>query len=412
MRQVKKIIGGECKHMRRQTLIQGKKKFWTVKSGNLGYLAERPDSKRPVNKKKAFWMVLSSLLLIILSQVAKRVALYYPDVVEKYFSRGIYPVTSRIQSAIANPVPFSLYEIVIICLALFALYRLFRLIQSFIRRTFGNEIIRFSTQTFLIVSIGVFLFQFVWSLNNYRIPIKDQIGLNVQQTSVSELADTYKALVVGANAARSRLAAVQASDPQKVRNILNTAWEGYPPLAGQYSLFHANRVRVKGLYLFSWVQTISGYAGVYNFFTGEPNINIQPPLVSLPHSACHEIAHQMGITLEDEANYAGFLACMSHPDDLFVYSGYLSALTYTGNALYAQSSETYVQLSAMLDSEIRADQQEIREFWDQHQKKAVSEIADKMNESYLKSNNQPEGMQSYGKFVDLLIADFLQDGKI
>ena len=66
----------------------------------------------------------------------------------------------------------------------------------------------------------------------------------------------------------------------------------------------------------------------------------------------------------------------------------------------------------MLIDEIRADQQEIREFWDKHQKKAASEIADKVNESYLKSNNQPDGMHSYGKFVDLLIADFLQDGEI
>ncbi len=398
--------------MRRQTLIREKKKLWKVKSGNWGYLPERSDPKRSVNKKRALWIALVSLLLAILPQIAKRVAISNPDLVEKYFSRGIYPVTSRIQSAIANLVPFSLYEIVIVCLGLFAVYRLFRLIQSFFQRSFRNEVIRFSTQILFIVSLGLFLFQFAWSLNNYRIPIKDQLGLNVQQATISELTDTYKALVAGANATRSRLSAMQTSDPQKVRNVLNTAWEGYPPLAGKYSLFHANRVRVKGLHLFSWVQTISGYSGVYNFFTGEPNINIQPPLVSLPHTACHEIAHQMGITLEDEANYAGFLACMNHPDDLFRYSGYLNALTYVGNALYDQSPETYMDLSAMLSDEIRADQQVIREFWDQHQKKAASEIADKMNESYLKSNNQPEGMKSYGKFVDLLIADFLQDGKI
>lgn len=398
--------------MRRQTLIREKRKLWTVKPGHLRYLPERSDPKRHVNKKKALWMVLVSLLLVLSSQVAKRVALSFPDAVERYFSRGIYPVTSHIQSAIANLVPFSLYEIVIVGLAIFALYRLFRLIRSVFRGSFQDEMIRFSTQVLFVVSIGVFLFQFIWSLNNYRIPIKDQLGLDVRQASVTELADTYKALVTGANAARSRLDAVQTSDPNKVRDVLNTAWEGYPPLASRYSLFHGNRVRVKGLYLFSWVQTISGYAGVYNFFTGEPNINVQPPLVSLPHSACHEIAHQMGITLEDEANYAGFLACMNHPDDLFRYSGYLSALTYTGNALYDQSFETYAELSSMLSDEIRADQHEIREFWDQHQKKAASEIADKVNESYLKSNNQLEGMQSYGKFVDLLIADFLLDGEI
>ena len=103
---------------------------------------------------------------------------------------------------------------------------------------------------------------------------------------------------------------------------------------------------------------------------------------------------------------------MNHPDDLFRYSGYLSALTYTGNALYKQSPEVYTEISALISDEIRADQQEIREFWEKNQKKGAAEIADRLNEAYLKSNNQPEGMQSYGRFVDLLIADYLQDQKI
>lgn len=368
--------------------------------------------KRKLNKRAALWMAIVSVFLLLLSQAAKIVAASNPETVEKIFSRGTYPVTSRVQSVIANLVPFSIYELVIVVLVLYGVYRLFRLIQSIFRGSFRDEIIRFSTQLLLIISIGLFLFQFGWNLNNYRVPLKDQLELTVKDTSVSELAAVYEALVTSANNARSRLPAVIESDPEKIRTILNTAWEGYKPLSEKHSIFHSNRVRVKGLYLFSWVQTISGYAGVYNFFTGEPNINIQPPLVSLPHSACHEIAHQMGITLEDEANYASFLACMEHQDDLFRYSAYLSALTYTGNALYGQSPELYSSLSASLSDEILADQQEIREFWDRHQKKAASQIADKMNEVYLKSNNQPEGIQSYGRFVDLLIADYLQDGEI
>ncbi|NLN63842.1 MAG: DUF3810 domain-containing protein [Clostridiaceae bacterium] len=357
-------------------------------------------------------MAAISFLLLILAQVAKRVAAGHPAFVEKYFSRGLYRVTSRIQLAIINPFRFSFYELIIVCLVLFGLYRFYRLIQSVFRKTFKEESIRFGTQVFSLVCVGLFLFQFTWSLNNYRIPLKDQLSLSVQETSVTTLAKTYQALVQSANEARSMLPAVNSSDSKKIRMILDTAWEGYPPLAQKYSVFHSQRVRVKGLYLFSWIQTVSGYSGVYNFFTGEANINIHPPLVTLPHTACHEIAHQMGINMEDEANYAGFLACMNHPDDLFRYSGYLSALTYTGNALYKQSPEVYTEISALISDEIRADQQEIREFWEKNQKKGAAEIADRLNEAYLKSNNQPEGMQSYGRFVDLLIADYLQDQKI
>lgn len=366
-----------------------------------------------INKKRVILLLSISLLLTISAQIAKRVGLYYPNLVEKYFSRGIYPISSKIQTSIANLFPFSLYEFVIIGLVLYGIYRISRLIHSFFKKVFIEEITNFITLFILLFSMGIFLFQFLWSLNNYRLPLKDQLGLNVKETSIEELSQTYEALIEKANDVRSVLSSVQdtISSSLKVKNVLETAWEGYPPIADKYSLFHSHKVRVKGL-LFSRIQTISGYTGAYSFITGEPNINTEPPLVTLPHTACHEIAHQMGITLEGEANYAGFLACKSHPDILFQYSGYLSALTYTGNALYVQSPELYKKLSSFLSEDIKNDQNEIRDFWSKYQNDTATKIADKVNETYLKSNNQPDGMQSYGKFVDLLIADYLADNSI
>ncbi|NLM10082.1 MAG: DUF3810 domain-containing protein [Clostridiaceae bacterium] len=358
-------------------------------------------------------MLIISAVLILLSQAAKKIGSHYPDLIEKYFSRGIYPVSSKIQTSIANFFPFSLYELVIIALIVFGIYRFARLIRSVFKREFVKEMLNFVTLVILLLAIGLFLFQFLWNLNNYRLPPKDQLGLDVRETSVEDLAETYKALILKANDIRSVLSSVQdtSSDRTKVKNVLETAWEGYLPLTEKFDLFHTSRVRVKGL-LFSRIQTISGYTGVYSFITGEPNINIEPPLVTLPHTACHEIAHQMGITFEDEANYVAFLACKSHPDILFKYSGYLSALTYTGNALYRQSPELYREISELLSEDIKKDQNEIRDFWNKHQKDTATKIADKMNEAYLKSNNQPEGMQSYGKFVDLLIAHYLENNSI
>jgi|LSQX01.3.fsa_nt_gb hypothetical protein len=371
-------------------------------------------SKRDgIDKKRIIVLFIISAVLFLLSRAAKLAGLYYPDLVEKHFSRGIYPVTSRFQTSVANIFPFSLYELVIIALVAYGIYRIIRLIRSFIKKEFTREILNFLAVLVFLVSTGVFLFQFLWSLNNYRLPLKDQLGLDVKESSIEDLAATYKAIVLRANDIRSVLQYDQdtGTDRAKVRNVLETAWEGYSALAEEFDLFHANRVRVKGL-LFSRIQTISGYTGVYSFITGEPNINIEPPLITLPHTACHEIAHQMGVTFEDEANYAAFLACKNHPDILFQYSGYLSALTYVGNALYSQSPELYSEISNLISEDIKRDQAEIRAFWNRRLKETASKIADKVNETYLKSNNQPSGMQSYGKFVDLLIAHYLQNNSI
>lgn len=363
-------------------------------------------------KQKAVMLAVSAVFIII-SRIAKMIGLNNPQLVEKYFSKGIYPVSSRIQTSIANLFPFSLYEFVIITLVIFGLYRTAWLVRAMRKKEFKREIINFLTLVIFLFSLGIFLFQFLWSLNNYRLPLKDQLGLDVRETSVEELAAVYKALILKANEIREVLSETEDTEwtRSKVKNILETAWEGYVPLAEKYSLFHSNRVRVKGL-LFSRIQTISGYTGVYSFITGEPNINIEPPLVTLPHTACHEIAHQMGITFEDEANYAAFLACKNHHDILFQYSGYLSAMTYTGNALYSLSPELYTEISQLKSEIIKKDQNEIRNFWDRHQKETATKIADRVNETYLKSNNQPEGIQSYGKFVDLLIAHYLENNSI
>lgn len=369
--------------------------------------------RNEIDKRRTVRLLIISAVLFLLSQTAKRIGLRHPGLIEKYYSGGIYPVTSKVQTSIANLFPFSLYELVAAALVLYGIYRIIRLIRSIPGKKFAEEMVSFLTVVIFLISAGIFLFQLLWSLNNYRIPLKDQLGLDVKETSVDDLAGTYKALILKANDLRSVFADVQDtdSDREKIRKVLETAWEGYPPLTEEYPLFHSYRVRVKGL-LFSRVQTISGYSGKYSFITGEPNINTEPPLVTLPHTACHEIAHQMGINREDEANYAGFLACKSHPDMLFRYSGYLSALTYAGNALYRQSPELYWEISSLLSDDLKKDMKENRDFWNRYQNDTITRIADNVNEIYLKSNNQPKGIQSYGGFVDLLIADYLKDNDI
>ncbi len=371
------------------------------------------DATKKNDRKHLVLQVAISTLLIIISLSVKKIAASHPDMVEKYFSTGVFPVTSGIQTGFANLFPFSLYELFIVGIILFLAYKLFRLIQSISSGRFGKGAIHFLVCIYTMAAIILFLFFFLWNLNNYRVPLKDHLGLTVEDTTVSQLADTYQALVTASNDIRFELSLSQDIFPnrEKIKNVLDTAWQGYPPLSRSFPVFHSKRVRVKGLF-FSRIQTISGYTGVYSFLTGEPNINIEAPYVTLPHTACHEIAHQMGINLEDEANYAGFLACKSHPDKLFCYSGYLSALTYAGNALYRQSPDLYTKISSLLRDEIKNDQKEIRHFWDVHQKETAAKIADKMNEVYLKNNNQPQGLKSYGKFVDLLIADYLADGEI
>ena len=47
-------------------------------------------------------------------------------------------------------------------------------------------------------------------------------------------------------------------------------------------------------------------------------------------------------------------------------------------------------------------------YWEQFEGQ-VAEIADNINDTYLKAQNQTDGVQSYGRVVDLLLAKYRAD---
>ena len=82
-------------------------------------------------------------------------------------------------------------------------------------------------------------------------------------------------------------------------------------------------------------------SGIYSFFTGEANVNVEYPDYCLPFTAAHELSHQRGICRENEANFVAFLVCIGSEDDYIRYSGYLNVYEYLASALYRADKELY-----------------------------------------------------------------------
>jgi hypothetical protein len=103
----------------------------------------------------------------------------------------------------------------------------------------------------------------------------------------------------------------------------------------------------------SEVMTYAHIAGVYSFFTGESNINVNLPDYTIPYTAAHELAHQRGIAREDEANMMAFLVCIRSDDPYIQYSAYLNMFEYVGSALQKADSKEFKIVSAILDKNVR-----------------------------------------------------------
>ena len=118
------------------------------------------------------------------------------------------------------------------------------------------------------------------------------------------------------------------------------------------------------------------------------------------------IGIQLLFKREDEANYIAYLACSQSDALEFQYSGALMAWIYSTNLLWEYALDVYQELQDSLRLEVRKDLKDNTEFWDRYDG-AVAEVADKVNDTYLKANKQTDGVESYDRMVDLLMADYL-----
>ncbi len=84
------------------------------------------------------------------------------------------------------------------------------------------------------------------------------------------------------------------------------------------------------------------------------------------------------------------------------------ALTYAGNQLYKQDPGLYNQIRATYTVAVTTDLREEYYYWAKFEDTVISTVSNTMNDSYLKANSQQDGVKSYGRMVDLLLADYKQ----
>ena len=146
--------------------------------------------------------------------------------------------------------------------------------------------------------------------------------------------------------------------------------------------------------------------GVYTFFTGEANINVNFPDYTVPYTAAHELAHQRGIAREDEANFVAFLVCMESDDPYIRYSACLNVYEYLCSALRSADRALYLRSYEKLPVGVKNEEIAYSAFFVKYKENVAADISQATNNSYLQSQGNPEGTRSYNMVVDLAVAYF------
>ena len=353
--------------------------------------------KIPLFSKIAFALSGVCLIIYIIAIISEDFA--------DFFNSNISSAFRFIFAKLTGILPFSLAEFFLIAIFPAAVIYIRYAIK---KRSYTWKMV--ASVLSIPVSVVLLIFcLFVLNLGTgYRTPTLDT-KLDFEHTEVTKenLQETAEYLVDNINKLSSEMN--YGSDdfsnmPYNFAQMNNKLLDAYDKFCEDYDVLTTFDSKLKPVLLskpMSYMHTL----GIYTFFTGEANININFPDYTIPYTSAHELAHQRGIAREDEANMIAFLVCMESDDPYIRYSAYLNMYEYVANALYRTSPEHYRKVNAKLNAKTKAEQIAYSNFFNQYRYSSAGKVSSAVNDTFLKVQGT-EGEISYNLVVELTIAYF------
>lgn len=318
-------------------------------------------------------------------------------------------VTAPLRRAIGKVcyrVDFSVAEALCVLLAVLAAGYLAWSVIAVVRHRGRGALRRAYGALLGAVCVGVAIyvgFCFLLGIDSYADGFQEKSGLYAQPVALEDLKTVTAYFAQQVSVAADGVArdedGVFAEDR---RTILENSVHAYDALEAEYPFLAFEDTGVKPVYFSRFLSALD-FTGIYCPFTGESNVNVDSPASMLPATVAHELAHQRGITSEQECNFLAILAATTCGDKAYAYSGWLSGYIYLGNALYRADPDTYWAIRNALPETVQADLRYQNEYWDQFEDKAPQKVSNRVYDSFLKGYGQELGLQSYGTVADLLV---------
>lgn len=322
-----------------------------------------------------------------------------------FFNRHISQPLRMLLAWITYPLPFSLSEAMLlfspVALVLLIRHAILHFTSSW--RLVGMYLLRILS--FALLFFILFVFVFNAGYFGTTIDSEDKLDIRRQNVSTDELYTTAQHLVESVNREAQNVK-FQSEDfsvmPYSRGEMNDKLMDAYAAFCAEHDFMTHFESRVKPVML-SVPMSYTHITGVYSFFTGEANLNINFPDYTIPFTAAHELAHQRGIARENEATFIAYLVCIGSDDPYIRYSGYLNMYEYVASALYGADRDLYYEVRAELSAAVRYEQWAYSEFFEQYRNSVASEVSGAVNDTYLKWQGT-EGTRSYGLVVDLAVA--------
>lgn len=250
------------------------------------------------------------------------------------------------------------------------------------------------------------VFVATWGLNHARRPLLDSLGWRAEAPDSARLEKVARRLAALSAAARASLAEDERGvvlvgaelDARAAR-----AWR----VAGERRALLRGPASIVARPLASSLLIAARVSGIFSPFTGESHVARGLPAIARGFVTCHELAHRKGFAREDEANALAFLVGIESEDDELVHSAAANGLLHVLRALREASPGRWTALATELDPGLVRDLADQRDFWARERSavtRGFGRVATATNDAYLRSMGARDGLASYGRMLDLVVA--------
>ena len=322
----------------------------------------------------------------------------HPEWVERYYSNGLYPMVSKFFRMLFGWIPFSVGELIYTILVILTIRYVIRY-----RKRITTKPWVFLRNIVMVLSVFYFTFHIVWGLNYYREPISKKLGI-VNKAEYEVILDLTEKLLIKTNKLQLQItgdSTQMVQIPYNKDEVFNKTVRAYESLPAQLSFLSYEQPSIKKS-MFSTVSSYMGIGGYLNPFTNEAQVNKLTPVFRFPVISGHEVGHQVGYSAENETNFIGYLVTLKNPDPYFQYSASAYGLNHCLNAIYRTDESEFEKLYEQLNEGVKKNYQELRDFNEAYEN-PIEPIFESVYNSFLKANNQPDGVKSYSKVVHLMV---------
>ena len=324
----------------------------------------------------------------------------------QWYSEHIYPWIVWLIGRFFGIFPFCVAEFLLYAGILLLGGSLVRVIYRLIKKKADKkEGLRYLRRLGIIALILAALYMTNCGINYHRNSFAESIGLKADTYTVDELKGVCMELTERVNTYAGQVErdadgvmVLSGNEREEAVAAMERLGEKWDELAGYYP-------KPKPL-AFSAFLSVQNLTGIYSPFTVEANYNQDMTPYNIPFTACHELSHLRGFMQEEEANFIAWLACKDAPETELQYSGSMLAWIHCMNVLYEEDRAAWSEIREILSEEADVDLRENSKFWDKWDG-AVAEVSEQINDNYLKANGQKDGVQSYGRMADLVVAYYL-----